>query len=141
LSVADTPKRAIFEGLVFDEQDRPVEVVYLGQEPHYVIDDAGFRRHIEAAHIDRQVLGSMQSQIDENKDAVEEGLMRILGRDDLFTKAALGSSLGNFSQQLENGLPPEARQWLGMMGFRVVVDLHGEVLRIEGGGIAPDGDE
>jgi hypothetical protein len=138
--VTDTPKRAIFEGLVFDEHGRPVEVVYLGQEPHYVIDDAGFRRHIEAPHIDRQVLDSMQSQIDENKDAVEEGLMRMLGRDDIFTKAALGSSLGNFSQQLQNGLPLEARQWLGMMGFRVVIDLHGEVLRIEGG-IVQEGDE
>lgn len=139
--MTNIPKRAIFEGLVFDEQGRPVDVAYLGEEPHYVIDDAGFRRHIEAAHIDKQVLDSMQSQIDANKEAVEEGLMRLLGQDDLFTRAALGSSLGQFSQFLQNGLPPEARQWLGMMGFRVVIDLHGDVLRIEGGGIVDEGDD
>ena len=28
-------------------------------------------------------------------------------------------------------MPDEARAWLGMMGFRVVVDLHGEVVRVE----------
>ena len=137
--MSETPRRtAIFEGLVFDQEGRPLEVAYLGDEPHYVIDDAGFRRHVEAAYVDRQVLNAMQAQVDENKDAVAEGLLRMLGQADLFTKAAIDSSLGHIDRLLQNGLPLEARQWLGMMGFRVVVDLHGEVVNIEGGGTIDD---
>ncbi len=137
----ETPRRAIFEGLVFDEASRPVETVYLGDEPHYVIDDAGFRRHVEAAHVDRQVLNTMQAQIDENKEAVEEGLLRMLGQDDLFTKAAIDSSLSRVDRLMQHGIPLEARQWLGLMGFRVVVDIHGEVVKIESGGMVDEGDE
>jgi hypothetical protein len=133
--------RAVFEGLVYDEAGRPLEVTYLGDEPHYVIDDAGFRRHVAAAHIDRQILDAMQSQIDENKDLIEEGMLRMIGRDDLFTKAAIDSSLGRIDQLLTQGLPVEARQWLGMMGFRVVVDVHGDVVSIQGGGVSDEGDE
>ena len=134
-------RRAIFEGLVFDEAGNPLEVVYLGDEPHYVIDDAGFRRHVEAAHVDRQVLGEMQSQIDQNKTALEEGMLHLIGRDDLFTKAALDSSLGHIDRLLQSGIPLEARQWLGLMGFRVIVDRRGEVVKIEGGGVVDEGGE
>ncbi len=35
----------------------------------------------------------------------------------------------------------DARAWLGMMGFRVVIDLHGDVLRVEEPPGAPDSDE
>jgi len=133
--------QAVFEGLVFDEAGRPLEVIDLGGEPHYVIDDAGFRRHVEAAHIDRQVLEAMQAQIDENKQAVEEGLLRLIGQDDLFTKAAVDSSLSHIDRLMQRGIPLEARQWLGLMGFRIVVDLHGDVVRVEGGGIVDEGDQ
>ncbi len=134
-------RRAIFEGLVFDQAGNPLEVVYLGDEPHYVIDDAGFRRHVEAAHIDRQVLSEMQSQIDQNKAAVEEGMLHMIGQDDLFTRAALDSSLSHIDRLLQSGIPLEARQWLGLMGFRVIVDLHGEVVKIEGSGVVDEGGE
>ena len=139
--MSETPRRAIFEGLVFDEAGRPVETVYLGDEPHYVIDDTGFRRHVEAAYIDRQVLDTMQSQIDENKEAVEEDLLRMLGQDDLFTKAAIDSSLSRVDRLMQHGIPLEARQWLGLLGFRIVVDVHGDVVNIEGGGIVDERDE
>jgi len=133
--------QAVFEGLVFDEAGHPLEVVLLGGEPHYVIDDAGFKRHVEAAFIDRQVLDTMQSQIDENKQAVEEGLLRLIGQDDLFTKAAVDSSLSHVDRLMQRGIPLEARQWLGLMGFRIVVDVHGDVVKIEGGGIVDEGDQ
>lgn len=139
--MSDTPRRAIFEGLVFDEAGHPVETIYLGDEPYYVIDDAGFRRHVEAAHVDRQVLNTMQAQIDENKEAVEEGLLRMLGQDDLFTKAAIDSSLSRVDRLMQHGIPLEARQWLGLMGFRIVVDVHGDVVKIEGGGMVDEGDQ
>ena len=140
--MTETPhRRAIFEGLVFDEDGRPLEVALLGDQAYYVIDDAGFRRHVESAQIDRQVLESMQAQIDENKEAVEESMLRMLGQDDLFTKTAIDTSLTHVDRLMQNGIPAEARQWLGMMGFRIVVDVHGEVVRVEGGGIVEDPDQ
>jgi hypothetical protein len=40
-------------------------------------------------------------------------------------------------QLLQQGLPDGARTWLGMMGFRVVVNVHGEVVGLD----APSGEE
>ena len=54
------PSKALFAGLVFDELDRPAESVSVGGEPFYVVDDSGFKRHIAAEHVDRQVLGHMR---------------------------------------------------------------------------------
>jgi len=28
-------------------------------------------------------------------------------------------------------LPQEARAWLGMLGFRVIINLHGEIVKLE----------
>jgi hypothetical protein len=44
-------------------------------------------------------------------------------------------------QVLQQGIPDDARQMQGMMGFRVVVSYHGEVLRIEQPGALDDSDE
>jgi hypothetical protein len=118
-----------------------LEVASIGDEAQYVIDDNGFRRHIDAETIDRQVLTQLQSQIEANKDAVEQGLMKMMGSEDIFTKAAIDKSIQNMDQVLQQGLPEDARQMLGMMGFRVVVNYHGEVLRIDQPGVADDSDE
>lgn len=127
--------RALFSGLVVDEQDRPVEEAMVGAEPFYVVDDAGFRRHIESAFVDRQVLEQMRSMIQGNEALISEGTMKMLGQEDIFTKAMIERSLRNvdaqFDQLLEKGLPEEARAWMGMLGFRVVIDVHGNVLRVE----------
>ena len=37
-------QKALFSGLVVDEFDRKVETVHIGDEPCYVVDDAGFKR-------------------------------------------------------------------------------------------------
>jgi hypothetical protein len=133
--------QALFAGLVIDEHDRPLEVAMVGDEAAYIIDDDGFRRHIDAAHIDRQVLTILQEQINANKDVVEQGIMKAVGSDDLFTKAAIDKSIENFDQVLERGLPQEALQWLGLMGFRIVVDLHGDVIKLDQPGAIDEGDE
>lgn len=133
--------QALFAGLVIDEHNRPLDVAMVGNEAAYVIDDDGFRRHIDAAQIDRQVLAILQEQINANKDAVEQGIMQVVGSDDLFTKAAIDKSIENFDQVLERGLPPDALQWLGLMGFRIVVNLHGEVVKLDQPGVIDEGDE
>jgi hypothetical protein len=126
---------ALFSGLVADEAGRVVETAYVGDEPNYVVDDAGFRRHVPAGAVDRQVLAALREQVLANKSMVLEGAMKMMGRDDLFTKAMLDSSLErmdeHFERLLQTGLPPGTLQWLGMMGFRVVINYHGELVRLE----------
>lgn len=134
-------RQAVFEGLVVDEAGRTLQVAMIGDEAQYVVDDDGFRRHIDAASIDRQVIEAIQAQVSANKDVVEEGIMKMVGSDDLFTKATLDVSIKNMGQALERGIPDDARQWLGMMGFRIVVNLHGEVVEVQWPGAPDERDE
>ncbi len=129
---------AVFAGLIFDELGRALGVTTIGDEAQYVIDDGGFLRHIDAASIDRQVLAVIQEQINAHKDIVEEGMMRMLDNYDLFTKATIDASIKNIDQVLERGIPDDARMWLGMMGFRVVVNVHGEVIKFDMPGTTVD---
>lgn len=122
---------ALFVGLVFDEADRPVDVAYVGSEAHYVVVDDGFRRHVAARQVDRQVLLHLRQQMEPYKDVAIQEMMRMMGRDDLFTKAMIDSSLKNIDQALDQALPEDARAWLGILGFRVVVNIHGEVVHVE----------
>ena len=46
--------------------------------------------------------------------------------DNLFT-----GSRRNIEHLLDQTLPAEARQWLGLLGVRVVINLHGELVRVE----------
>ncbi len=133
--------KALFAGLVIDENGTALETTYLGDEAQYVLDDNGFLRHIDAETVDRQVLAHLQAQIEANKEAVEEGIMKMMGSEDIFTKAAIDKSIKDMDQVLKQGIPDDARQMLGMMGFRVVVNYHGEVLSIEQPGAADDSDE
>ena len=69
------------------------------------------------------------------------------GQDDPFSRAMLLKQLQQMDQQFEAllqvGLPEEARAYLGMMGFRIVINLHGEVLEVRQPGAISDegGDE
>ena len=127
--------QALFAGLVVDEDDRPVPAVTVGEESFYVIDDQGFRIHIESERVDRQVLEHMRQMIEGHEDLISQGTMRILGQEDIFTKAMIEASLRDVGERFDDliarGMPDEARAWLGMMGFRVVIDVHGDVVRVE----------
>jgi len=48
--------KAVFEGLVYDEEDNLLDVTYVGSEACYVVDDLGFLRHIPSRDVDHQVL-------------------------------------------------------------------------------------
>lgn len=137
--------KALFEGLVFDEFDRPVELAYVGSEPCYVVDDDGFRRHIASEQVDRQVLDVMHQMIEGHEDIVGEQAAKMLGTDDIFSVAMLVNQLKQIESQfdalLETGIPEDARAYMGMMGFKVRINLHGEVIDIEQPGITDSGPE
>jgi hypothetical protein len=125
--------QALFHGVVYDELDHPVETTQVGDEAFYVVDDNGFRRHIEAEAVDRQVLSLFLNQLHENKDMAVDQALRMMGKDDLFTKAAIDASIRNVSpdQIMAQGIPQQARDMMAMVGFRIVIDVHGDVVRVD----------
>ena len=130
--MSDAPAHpALFTGLIRDEEDEPVETVMVGNTPCYVVLDDGFRRHIEAETVDRQVLAMLRGQFMEHKEVFTEAMMQMLHKDDLFTKAMIDASIQHMDQLIEQGIPPDARTWLGMFGFRIIVNIHGDVVRID----------
>jgi hypothetical protein len=139
------PRQPLFTGLIVDEFDNPVESAYVGEEPCYVVNDAGFRRHIPAELVDRQVLQSLASMIEGSEGAIAEQAAKMLGQDDPFSKAMIESQLKNLDQQLDNvlgtGIPEEGRAYMGMMGFRVRINVHGEVLALDQPGAIDDSGE
>ncbi len=141
-----TMKKQLFTGLVFDESNRPAETAYVGDEPCYVVDDAGFRRHIPSEQVDRAVLSQMQELIKGSENLVSEQAAKMLGQDDLFSVAAIATQLKNMDKQFDNmlqvGLPEDARAYLGMLGFKIIINVHGDVIRVEQpGAISDDGEE
>lgn len=126
-------RNALFVGLVYDEYDNPVEVSHIGSDAHYVVDDAGFHRHINSEEVDRQVLHVFLEQLEQNKDVAVEQALNFLGTDDIFTKAAVDASMRNVNVEeiLKQGIPEQARDMMGMVGFRIVINIHGEVVRLD----------
>jgi hypothetical protein len=133
----------LFKGLIYDENDQPVDVTEVGGEPCYVVNDAGFRRHIPSVNVDRQVLMIMGNMIEGHEDELADQTAKMLGQDDIFSKALIENQLKNLDQQfdavLRTGIPEEGRAYMGMMGFRVKINVHGEVLEVnQPGTIAPE---
>jgi hypothetical protein len=128
------PNQPVFAGLVVDEAERPVGTAMVGDEPCYVVNDDGFLRHISTELVDRQVLELMRKQISGNEDLLSEQAAKMLGMDDIFSKAMLQNQLKNIEQQfetiLQNGIPEESRAYMGMSGFQVMINIHGEVVRL-----------
>ena len=139
------PKQPLFAGLVIDETGKSAETTYIGNEPCYVLDDAGFRRHISSEEIDRQVLQHLQDQVKGHEEFISEETAKMLRQDDVFSVAAIAQQLKNMDKQfdtlLQQGIPEEVRAYMGMMGFKVVVNYQGKVLRVEQPSGPDDGEE
>ena len=90
-------------------------------------------QRIDAADVDRVVLGQFLEQLQEHRDEASRAMLQLMGQNDLFAKAAVDATIrnANVEEVRRQGLPPQARQWLGMLGFKVVIDYHGEVVRID----------
>ena len=125
----------LFAGLVVDESGNLAETALVGGEPCYVVDDAGFRRHIPSEQVDRVVLGQLGELMKGSEGLISEQTAKMLGQEDIFTKALIEQQLKSMDKQfdkiLEAGIPEEGRAFLGMMGFKVVINVHGELVRVE----------
>jgi hypothetical protein len=126
-----TPRSALFSGLIQDENGNPVDAVMVGDVPNYVVEDDGFRRHVESEGVDRQVIELLREQFMAHRELATEAMLQMMGKDDLFTKAMIDASIQNMDKVLAQGLPDGARAWLGMLGFRVIINTHGDVVRLD----------
>ena len=126
-----TPRSALFSGLIQDENGNPVDAVMVGDVPNYVVEDDGFRRHVESEGVDRQVIELLREQFLAHRELATEAMLQMMGKDDLFTKAMIDASIQNMDKVLAQGLPDGARAWLGMLGFRVIINTHGDVVRLD----------
>jgi len=135
-------RQPLFAGLVIDEFGNVAESALIGAEPCYVVDDAGFRRHIPSEQVDRQVLGQITESMKGSEEYLSEQTAKMLGQEDIFSKAMIEQQLKNIDKQLDQlmqvGIPEDMRAYLGMTGFRIIINLHGEVVRVEQPGIASD---
>jgi hypothetical protein len=127
--------KAVFQGLIFDENDQPLSTTFVGDEACYVIDDADFKRHIPASQIDNQIIEAIRGQVEDNKDLIAEQTIKMIGDVDIFTHAIIQNQLENLDDQFQhlliNGIPEDGRVYLGMLGFKIIVNFHGELIRIE----------
>jgi len=139
------PGQPLFAGLVLDEFGNVAGSALVGDEPCYVVDDAGFKRHIPAEQVDRQVLGYIAELMKGSEDLISKETAKMLGQEDVFTTAAIEQQLKNidkqFDQLMQAGIPEDMRAYLGMLGFKVVIDIHGEVIRVDQPGSASDDGE
>lgn len=137
--MANTP---LFAGLVVDENGKLAESASIGNEPAYVIDDDGFKRHIPAEQIDRAVLNQFAEMMKGSEELLSKETAKMMGQDDPFSQAMIQNQLKNIESHFEvimkTGLPEDMRAYLGMMGFKVVINYHGEIVRVEQPGEASD---
>jgi hypothetical protein len=129
------PRQPLFAGLVVDENGNVAETASVGDDPVYVVNDDGFRRHIPSEQVDRVVLSEIAGMMKGSEEFLSEQTAKMIGQEDIFTKAMLENQLKNidkqFDQLLQTGIPEDMRLYLGMVGFRIVINMHGEVLRVE----------
>ena len=129
------PRQPLFTGLVVDENGNVADTALVGGEPCYVVDDFGFRRHIPSEQVDRMVLGEIAGMMKGSEEYISEQTAKMIGQEDIFTRAMLERQLKDIDKQfdllIQTGMPEDTRIYLGMVGFKVVINLHGEVIRVE----------
>lgn len=110
-----------------------------------MVDDHGFKRHILSEIVDRQVLDKMGAMIEGNEEIISQQTAKMLGQDDIFTYAMIANQLKNMDEQfdklLETGIPIEAKSYMGFMGFKIIINVHGEVITINQPGLNPGMDD
>jgi hypothetical protein len=85
----------------------------------------------------------MSQMVQGHEDLLAEQTAKMLGQEDIFSRAIIENQLKNLDEQFEavlkTGIPADGRAYMGMMGFRVRINVHGDVLEVnQPGVVAPD---
>ena len=125
--------RSLFVDLIFNEDGQPVSVGSIGGEPHYVVPDADFRRHVAAEYVDRQILDRLKQRFLALQDEIADGVASMLGQGDLFTRASIKHAIEHMDEIFESNSVDvdQLRTTLWMLKFRAIVDIHGDVVRLD----------
>ena len=131
--MTETRRSPLFADLVFNEESERAEAATIGGEPFYAVPDDDFLRHVEADYVDRQIVAALQDHLRGLKHVVTEGVIQMLGEETLFTRASIEHAIENMDRMLDPGAvdADELRTALWMAGFRAVVDVHGDLVRLE----------
>jgi len=77
--------------------------------------------------------------IEGKEDFISQQAAKMLGQDDIFTYAMIANQLKNMDDQfdklLEAGIPHETRSYMGLMGFKILINVHGDVISVHQPGI------
>jgi hypothetical protein len=123
-------RQALFPGLVYNQAGDEAPVVMIGGVAHYAIPDDGFMRHVEAYRVDNYVVAALQEQVLSMREELVQGILQMMGTDDILTKAAIEASISNMGQNIRQSDPSQWAPMLRVYGFRIVVDVHGQVVEI-----------
>ena len=126
--------KAFFTGLVYDEDNNLIETVNIGNESFYVVDDCGFKRHIDSGEVDEKIMRLFTDQIDGNEEYLANAAANMTGKTDLFSMAMFKTQLKNIDKEVEallkQGPPAGLTEMLGMTGFKVNIDMHGNIINV-----------
>jgi hypothetical protein len=123
----------LFVDLIFGEDGLPVQVSAVGSVPHYVVPDGDFLRHVEAADVDRQIILQVKERFVAMRDIIAEGVTQMIGQEELFTRASVLHAIDHMDEFFESDQldVDQLRTTLWMLKFRAIVDVHGNVVRLE----------
>ena len=135
-------KQAFFDGLVYDEKNDLLETVTVGSDSFYIVDDDGFKRHIDSRELDEKIVRLFTDQITGNEDYLASQAATMNGKTDLFSMAMFKNQLKNIDKEIEAMFsmprPQGLTEYLGMTGFKVIIDIHGNIVHVDMPA-APDG--
>ena len=128
-------KQAFFTGLIYDEKNNLIEATNIGSDSFYVVDDDGFRRHIDSREVDEKIIRLFTDQINGNEEYLANAAANMTGKTDLFSMAVFKSQLKNIDKEIDamfrQGPPPGLAEMLGMSGFKVTIDMHGNITDVK----------
>lgn len=122
---------AAFAGLVHSTQDKPVPVKRIGPNDFYVVTEDGFDWHIEADKVDAAVWKQLKEQFQQLKGGILPDVLDAMGQGDPFTVAAYEAAIDNLGNAENMFILPEHRDILALVGFRIIIDYHGDVWEIQ----------
>lgn len=127
--------QAFFKGLIYDDKDNLIETATVGNDAFYIVDDSGFKRHIDSREVDEKIVRLFTDQINGNEEYLANAAANMTGKTDLFSMAMFKSQLKNIDKEIEvmfrQGPPAGLTEFLGMAGFKVNIDMHGNITNVK----------
>lgn len=135
-------KYAFFSGLIYDENNNLIETTTVGNDCYYIVDDDGFKRHIDSREVDEKIVRLFTDQINGNEEYLANAAANMTGKTDLFSMAMFKNQLKNIDKEIDamflQAPPPGLAEYLGMAGFKINIDLHGNIVGVNMPSV-PDG--